>query len=472
MGKRRGGDAGIDMQIQKESYQDNDEDDSGAAAPAGSFQRADASVLKTRKIRKAKRRVKGSSASGGSASNNPFAGVNILAGNNTGVTSTPFKGVNLLAGSSTSSSFAENNLEKKSPSMGSSSMFTSSKPESKPPAVPSSSIFSATKSSAVTASGKDKPDVDARKGFSFSLGKAKSSFGVFASGSSATSPGTKKPGHLVKIAALNKSFLSWVNSMPIKQSWQDGVSDYISYAEKILEEKEEQPASQTKPDSNPSETTTASPFGFSNVPSSTTITSAPQSDSSKGFSFSGSSIFGGNTQPSSTSTSIFSGQSSFSTASAPSKPTPKQDTAVAKDAEDDKVEKVETKLADDEELLHEVRAKVMWFKKQDGDGSWASKGTGQLLLLKQKGGNLRWLLMRTETTGRVTYNCPLFASLKVTVDSKSKAVSFVAVSYTEDKTGNLVAENDGKPSLFRIRVKTPEFAEALGKALEDAIPSA
>jgi len=308
---------------------------------------------------------------------------------------------------------------------------------------------------------------------------------------------------LLNIAALNKSFSSWVEKMPMKQSWESGVSDYIAYAEKILDESPgaEDGTSQTSPSFKSSEKLNKSSsaiwnsqenvsqsnnkVSFSTFGSSTELKSKSASNTfsfgsssetkpstdSKPFSFnSGSTSSGIFGNSGSGSSGLFSGSSSFGSTPALSQPSQANRDEPENEAEEEKVEKVESKIADDEELLHEVRAKVMWYRKNDDEGTWGAKGTGQLLLLKQKEGNLRWLLMRTETTGRVTYNCPLYASLKVTPDIKGKAVSFVAVSYAEDKSGRLVAENEGKPSLFRIRVKTSEAAEALAKAIQDALP--
>ena len=462
--KRRGDDAGIDMQVSKEQFGMADEGEQSSLS--GTFKRADDSVLKKRVIRKAKRRLGPSSA----ASANPFASVNLLNPNpsskpnpNQGDSNTGATAVDAPAFGTkpTSSTGLFGSLGAKAPagsstgsglfgSIGSAGSGVGVKEKSKQE--PFKNPFAAASSSSGAGLGvssgsifSSKPvESMASKSMFGGLGSSSSSAPAFTSsnGGLQESGGTGDHGeeYLYDVAALNKAFRAWIQKQDVDKSWADGVTDYIAFADKLRAEKD------------------AKQNGKSSAASASTST-GKEPVKSTGFT---SGLFANG--------SMFSGSAgAMGTDGNAAKPTEEQPAE-----EQEEAIKVEAKLADDEELLHEVRSKVLWFRKKPGDaadsGSWGAKGTGQLQLLKQKTGSLRWLLMRTETTGRVTFNAPLFKGMKVDVDEKGKAVTFVGVSYQESKTGALEKENDGNPSLFRLKVKQVTDAHALAKAIRDAAP--
>lgn len=454
--KRRGDDAGIDMQASKEELSMREDGDEPASS--GTFKRADDSVLKQRVIRKAKRRVGASS----SASSNPFASVNLLNPNPNpnGGTSTTSLGTSKAINASASKASALGTASESSGGLFGSAMSK----------MPGSTLASSKSSSSTSSSGLfgsmggglssgSKTFVNpfaAAAGPSSSASAAASSksiFGMPVAGSSSkpslfsapTGSGGSSGGkeeYLRDVAALNRSFRAWIEKQDIDKSWAEGVADYIAFAEKLQADKEGLDSSSAKANG----TNSSLPPASSSVPAASGFTSGL---------FSNGSIFSSN--PS-------------SGLSMASNPNANETASEEKEEEKEEAIKVEAKLADDEELLHEVRSKVMWFRKEEGGGSWGAKGTGQLQLLKQKTGSLRWLLMRTETTGRVTFNAPLFKGMKVDVDEKGKAVTFVGVSYKESKSGQLEKENDGNPTLFRLKVKQVADANALAEAIRKAAP--
>jgi hypothetical protein len=117
----------------------------------------------------------------------------------------------------------------------------------------------------------------------------------------------------------------------------------------------------------------------------------------------------------------------------------------------------------DEDVLHDVRAKVLKFvppsKDDDGDkpkskSPWTTQGVGPLRLLKHKETNKVRLLLRAEPRGHIAINRSLLPS----EDYKAKE------KYVTVVTGN--DTGDGLET-YMIQVKTKELAAALAAALEE-----
>jgi hypothetical protein len=120
-------------------------------------------------------------------------------------------------------------------------------------------------------------------------------------------------------------------------------------------------------------------------------------------------------------------------------------------------------LEKDEDILHEVRAKVLKFvppgeKSEEGDKAkskspWSTQGVGPLRLLKHKESNNVRLLLRAEPRGHVAMNRLVMA------DASYKAKE----KYVQLTTSN--ATGDGLET-WMIQVKTKALAEELAGALE------
>ncbi|KAL7938929.1 hypothetical protein V8C35DRAFT_289632 [Trichoderma chlorosporum] len=116
----------------------------------------------------------------------------------------------------------------------------------------------------------------------------------------------------------------------------------------------------------------------------------------------------------------------------------------------------------DEEVLHEVRAKVLKFvpageasetEEKKSKSPWATKGVGSLRLLKHKETNTVRLLLRAEPRGNVAMNRSVLPDLSYKADEK-----YVKMT-TSNETG------DGLET-WMIQVKTKDVAKALAEALE------
>ncbi|KAG5956757.1 hypothetical protein E4U57_002310 [Claviceps arundinis] len=121
---------------------------------------------------------------------------------------------------------------------------------------------------------------------------------------------------------------------------------------------------------------------------------------------------------------------------------------------------------ENEEVLHEVRAKVLKFetasdKSDDKDGAaaakakspWAVQGIGQLRLLQNKETKLVRLLLRTEPRGHVALNRALLSNLKY--EAQDKYVRLATAN--EDGTGL---------ETWMIQVKKRELAKELADVME------
>ncbi|KAL7942415.1 hypothetical protein V8C42DRAFT_155854 [Trichoderma barbatum] len=116
----------------------------------------------------------------------------------------------------------------------------------------------------------------------------------------------------------------------------------------------------------------------------------------------------------------------------------------------------------DEEVLHDVRAKVLKFvpageasesEEKKSKSPWATKGVGSLRLLKHKETNNVRLLLRAEPRGNVAMNRSVLPDLSYKADEK----------YVKMTTSN--EKGDGLET-WMIQVKTKDMAKALAEALE------
>lgn len=148
-------------------------------------------------------------------------------------------------------------------------------------------------------------------------------------------------------------------------------------------------------------------------------------------------------------------------------PSTQADTAKDGEANNDDGEKHEQiNLADgvhdDEDVLHEVRAKVLKFvpasEKSDDDkpkskSPWSTQGVGQLRLLQHKETKLVRLLLRAEPRGHVALNRALLPNVTYKPDEK-----YVKVPTSNEKGDGL--------ETWMIQVKTKDLAKELTEALE------
>ncbi|PTB64186.1 hypothetical protein BBK36DRAFT_1124512 [Trichoderma citrinoviride] len=116
----------------------------------------------------------------------------------------------------------------------------------------------------------------------------------------------------------------------------------------------------------------------------------------------------------------------------------------------------------DEDILHEVRAKVLKFvpmgetsegEEKKAKNPWVTKGVGSLRLLKHKETSAVRLLLRAEPRGNVAMNRIVLPDLSYKANEK-----YVKMT-TSNETG------DGLET-WMIQVKTKELAKELGDALE------
>ncbi|EHK40676.1 hypothetical protein TRIATDRAFT_226605 [Trichoderma atroviride IMI 206040] len=161
-----------------------------------------------------------------------------------------------------------------------------------------------------------------------------------------------------------------------------------------------------------------------------------------------------------------------SLATTPAGGTPEPSTQVktnssAADNNDEEGEKHEqislTEGADkDEEVLHEVRAKVLKFvpageasdaEEKKSKSPWATQGVGALRLLKHKETNAVRLLLRAEPRGNVAMNRSVLPDLSYKADEK-----YVKMTTSNDKGDGL--------ETWMIQVKTKDLAKSLAEALE------
>jgi nucleoporin NUP2 len=106
---------------------------------------------------------------------------------------------------------------------------------------------------------------------------------------------------------------------------------------------------------------------------------------------------------------------------------------------------------EDEESEHEVRCKV-W---NLSDGKWNDLGIGMLRIKKHKTSGKNRILVRNEGNGKVTVNFNLISSFKANVDKT--IVTFVGF------------DQAGKPTNFRVKIKTEAGANDLKAALDKSV---
>ncbi|KAF7533443.1 hypothetical protein G7Z17_g13518 [Cylindrodendrum hubeiense] len=160
------------------------------------------------------------------------------------------------------------------------------------------------------------------------------------------------------------------------------------------------------------------------------------------------------------------GGSSLATTPAGGTPEPSAPTQGATGGNDEEGEKHEQinlteGMEADEEVLHDVRAKVLKFvsatekldDKPKSKSPWSTQGVGPLRLLKHKETNTVRLLLRAEPRGNVAMNRAVMPDMSYKADEK----------YVRLTTSN--EAGDGLET-WMIQVKTKDLAKELAEALE------
>jgi hypothetical protein len=117
--------------------------------------------------------------------------------------------------------------------------------------------------------------------------------------------------------------------------------------------------------------------------------------------------------------------------------------------------------AEDEEVIHEIRAKALKFLQKEGEDNtnrWDSRGVGPLRVLKHKESGVSRVLLRMDPSGVIILNKALLPGVKY--EHKEKTVKFLAA--LDDGTGM---------ETWILQVKTPESAKALSEVLEANKPT-
>ncbi|KAE8452924.1 hypothetical protein EG329_013196 [Mollisiaceae sp. DMI_Dod_QoI] len=108
---------------------------------------------------------------------------------------------------------------------------------------------------------------------------------------------------------------------------------------------------------------------------------------------------------------------------------------------------------ENEEVVHEVRAKALRFETEDGSSKWVTAGLGPLRVLKHKESSVSRVLLRGDPSGKIILNKGILGNL--TYSAEGKTVKFLA-------------SDDGKDlETFILQVKTPEFAQKLAEVLNE-----
>lgn len=174
---------------------------------------------------------------------------------------------------------------------------------------------------------------------------------------------------------------------------------------------------------------------------------------------------------------MFGGASSLATTPATGTPEPeaaKKDNSNETADEDGASQDQQVSLTDggpgeeDEEVVHEVRAKAMRHTppKPDDEGDdekdkkkaspWRTEGVGPLRVLKHKTTGAVRMLLRTEPSGKVAMNKLVLPDIEYKVDKGAKWISLI------------VAKDDGAGlERWMLQVRNNEFAVKLAAALEE-----
>ncbi|POR32609.1 Tubulin gamma chain [Tolypocladium paradoxum] len=164
----------------------------------------------------------------------------------------------------------------------------------------------------------------------------------------------------------------------------------------------------------------------------------------------------------------FGGGSSLATTPAAGTPEPSNQNDATNGGDNEDGEKhAQINLTDgvdaDEDVLHEVRAKVLKFvppgDKSDSDdrakskSPWTTQGVGPLRLLKHKESGVVRLLLRAEPRGHVALNRALLPNMTYKADEK-----YVKITTSNEKGDGL--------ETWMIQVKTKDLAKETAEALE------
>lgn len=110
---------------------------------------------------------------------------------------------------------------------------------------------------------------------------------------------------------------------------------------------------------------------------------------------------------------------------------------------------------EDEESVHEVRAKALKWCKKEGDVTepWVTQGVGPLRVLKHKETGVSRILLRADPSGKIILNKGILGNVEYKANGKTLKI--------------MTASDDGKGmETYVLQVKAPEFAQKLAEVLE------
>jgi hypothetical protein len=198
-----------------------------------------------------------------------------------------------------------------------------------------------------------------------------------------------------------------------------------------------------------------SPKPHSNLFGGFTTSKSPSNSAGVGFNFGGG--------LSTTTSSLFPSAVVSTTTSRATSPggTTDGDSAAEVDPDAEQQEQINLTIGgpgeEDEEVLHEIRAKALQWSSKHG-AKWQTKGVGPLRVLKHKDTGAARILLRADPSGTIVLNKSLLAGVKYEVNEKT--IKFPA------------AGESGKGlETWLLQLKTPQFAQELGKVMENNKPS-
>jgi hypothetical protein len=165
---------------------------------------------------------------------------------------------------------------------------------------------------------------------------------------------------------------------------------------------------------------------------------------------------------SSTTSSLFPSAAASTTTSRATTPGATTDGDNSGDGDAEKEEEQQINLTaggpgeEDEEAIHEVRAKALKFLQGEGGDSsnkWETQGVGPLRVLKHKETGVSRILLRADPRGTIVLNKALLSGVKY--EAQKKTVKFL----TAGEHGNGI-------ETWLLQVKTEDFAKTLAEVLE------
>jgi hypothetical protein len=130
---------------------------------------------------------------------------------------------------------------------------------------------------------------------------------------------------------------------------------------------------------------------------------------------------------------------------------------------------VKAKNEEEEEIVQVDPGRVTTYRTESKE--WIGKGKGRLQVLRDKKTLKYRVVVNADTTGKVMFNAPLNSSIRPSLkraDKKSITLILQSFSPSPDNPMELVADNEGKPALYCITVKDEKTCDTVFAALEKA----